>query len=391
MSARDTLLIITTSFPQRGDGSEAAGSFVADLAAALSRQVPVRVVAPGPAATFETLGDRLTVYRYLGSRRRLSTLRLWRPAEALSIATILRAGDRATRAATADGRVAYTLALWALPSGYWARSLKRRRGVPYAVWMLGSDIWSLGRIPVVRFLLGQVIRAADRRYADGFQLAHDGQAIARVPVEFLPSTRAIQTGRVEPLANMPPYRLVFLGRWHPNKGPDLLLDALALLGEDDWRRIARVDIHGGGQLEGRVREGAESLVAAGRPVMVGGFLDKPAAERALLDADYLIIPSRKESIPVVFSDAMKLACPVVCMPVGDLPRLLREYGAGICATHVTAAALAAAIREAISRRPSEFGVAVRNAAARFDLESGVVAPLLTSLGLRPAADAAPAR
>ena len=30
-----------------------------------------------------------------------------------------------------------------------ATGLKRRRGVPVTTWCLGSDIWTLGRIPLV--------------------------------------------------------------------------------------------------------------------------------------------------------------------------------------------------------------------------------------------------
>ena len=41
------LLIVSTSYPESADGSEAAGSFVADFATAAARHVPVCVVAPG--------------------------------------------------------------------------------------------------------------------------------------------------------------------------------------------------------------------------------------------------------------------------------------------------------------------------------------------------------
>ncbi|WP_237582769.1 hypothetical protein, partial [Salmonella sp. hn-h4] len=74
--------------------------------------------------------------------------------------------------------------------------------------------------------------------------------------------------------SQPPYRLLFLGRWHPNKGVDLLLDSLAMLRDEDWQAIERVEIQGGGPMEGLVRERVAALYEARRPVEVGGFLDK---------------------------------------------------------------------------------------------------------------------
>lgn len=51
MSAPRALVLIATSFPILGDGSEAAGSFVSDLAEELAKHPPVRVVAPGTRST----------------------------------------------------------------------------------------------------------------------------------------------------------------------------------------------------------------------------------------------------------------------------------------------------------------------------------------------------
>src|SRR5690606_36196482 len=49
MTQPPALVIVTSSFPISGDGSEAAGTFVADLAEELAKHVPIRIVAPGRA------------------------------------------------------------------------------------------------------------------------------------------------------------------------------------------------------------------------------------------------------------------------------------------------------------------------------------------------------
>jgi glycosyltransferase involved in cell wall biosynthesis len=61
---------------------------------------------------------------------------------------------------------------------------------------------------------------------------------------------------------------------------------------------------------------------------------------------YLVIPSRIESIPVIFSDALQAGLPVIALPVGDLPLLISESDCGILATDCSPEALARAIEVA---------------------------------------------
>lgn len=361
------LVLVTTSFPIKGDGSEAAGSFVADLVEELAKHVPVRVVAPGPSAARQRWSGNIEVYRYAAPARPLSTLRPWHPGDLGWTARVLRGGMAATRAATGDD-ASHVLALWGLPCGEWARRAAKERDIDYSVWMLGSDVWTLGRLPLLRGALGRVIRQAAHAYADGYQLADDAQRIAGIPVAFLPSTRRIDLRDPPPPRDQPRYRLLFLGRWHPNKGVDLLLDALGLLGDEDWQRIERVEIQGGGPLEPLVRARVAALQAQRRPVEAGRYLTKPEAEAAIARADWVLIPSRIESIPVVFSDAMKLGRPVVAMPVGDLPQLLEADACGVMAESVCAAAFCNAIRRALAGPVGGLLAGVQMQALRFDLE-----------------------
>lgn len=367
MSATDTLLLITTSYPRWANGREAAGSFVADLAAELAAHVNVRVVAPGDERGVEQVSPRLKVYRYAAPRRRLVNLRIWNPRDAWRILCTLHAGQEAVKRATGDGLVHHMLALWALPPGWWARATGRKRAIPYSVWMLGSDVWALGRLPLVRSMLRAVMRDAQRRFADGMQLAEDSRRICDMPVGFLPTTRALETRDPTLPASRPPYRFVFIGRWHRNKGIDLLMDALARLGDDDWRCVSEVAIYGGGPLHPLVHEKVRPLLAKRRPIVIGGFIPKSEAEQAILRADYLVIPSRIESIPVIFSDAMKLSRPVIATPVGDLPALFSEAECGVLADQVNPEAFCRALQRALVSPPRTFAAGVHAQAARFDL------------------------
>ncbi|MEY2160821.1 MULTISPECIES: glycosyltransferase [unclassified Rhodanobacter] len=361
------IVLVTTSFPIANDGSEAAGSFVSDLAEELARHVPVRVVAPGLSSVRESWVPNVELFRYKAPAKPLSTLKPWCPTDVVEIARVLRAGIGATRDAVMAGPTEHIFALWALPSGEWARRVAHKHGIGYSVWMLGSDVWSLGRVPVLRSMLARVMREAVYAYADGYQLAKDARRIAGIPVAFLPSARRVDLRDPPPPRAQPPYRLLFLGRWHPNKGVDLLLDALALLGNDDWCRIECVEIQGGGPLEALIRERVATLRAVGRQVELGDFLVKREAEKAIARADWVLIPSRIESIPVVFSDAMKLGRPVVANPVGDLPRLFACMVCGELAEGVSAVMFSRAIQKALRTSPRAYDMAVRHQASHFDL------------------------
>ncbi len=377
--SKPALVLVTTSFPIAADGSEAAGSFVSDLVQELARSVPVRVVAPGLSRKRERWSQDIEVFRYEAPGKPLSTLTFRRLVDLRVILRVLRSGARATREAVDSGPTSHVLALWALPSGGWARRATRGTNIRFSVWTLGSDIWTLGRIPVLSCYLSRVLRGAHACYSDGYKLADATQRLAKREVEFLPSTRRIELRPGRPPSDSPPYRLLFLGRWHPNKGVDILLDALDLLTDSDWSLIDCVEIQGGGPMDSTVRHRVADLRARGRPVQAGGFLAKREAESAIVRVDWVLIPSRVESIPLVFSDSMKLGRPVVSTPVGDLPRLLAEYSVGVSSGDITAGAFASAISNAVASSPRSRATAIAEAAKLFSLDNGVVPRILDML------------
>lgn len=360
------IVLVTTSYPDGAPGSEAAGGFVEDFARELATRVRVTIVTAGSFNEHTTTGN-LTVVRFVAPRLPLSLLNPARPGDWGAILLTLRRGRQALEALVADDKPDHIFALWALPSGHWAHTVAKKHGIPFSIWALGSDIWNLGKVPIVRSRLRTVLRNAHRRYADGYQLGEDVEKICGKECLFLPSTRHIEPASAKAPADAPPYKLAFLGRWHSNKGVDLLLDALSLLSPADWDRISEVRLFGGGPLDSTVRQRVSALQTAGRSITLGGYLNKPEARDLISWADYLLIPSRIESIPVIFSDAVKLRTPVVSTPVGDLPRLLNTFGVGTLASGVSASAYADAIRTSLNRPSSEFQSGLALAGQSFDL------------------------
>ena len=360
------IAIVTTSYPDNIPGSEAAGSFVADFAQQLTKHAQVTVIAAASAASQSRDGD-LDVMRFAVPRLPLSLLRPLHPADWPAIVRTIRNGKQAVQRLVEDAKPDYLFALWALPSGHWVSSIGRQGNIPFGIWALGSDIWTLGKIPLLRGMLQRVLRTADHCFADGLKLAEDVALLSGRRCEFLASTRELPRPGDGGKADAAPYKLAFLGRWHRNKGVDLLLETLLALSDQDWSKIAAVRIYGGGPLHDEVQGIAAELKRRNRPVEVGGYLDKRHAANLITWADYLLLPSRIESIPVIFSDAVQLRTPIVATPVGDLPALHDKYSFGTLAAAPTAEAFGQALRKALDGNAMSLRAGLDAAAADFNI------------------------
>lgn len=364
-------MVITTSFPEQNEGEAAAGLFVQDFVRELAKVgVSVQVVAPA-SKTNHICSGNIDLSQFAVPRLPLSRLSVKNPGMWIDIAKTLWLGHQAVTQACKRQPPDHIIALWVLPSGLWASLAAKRFGIEYSTWALGSDIWSLSKIPFVRKFLHNVLRGAAHCFADGYQLAADVEAISGVTCMFLASSRQFPYLGTGSPRKPPPYRFAYIGRWHPNKGTDLLIDALKLLSSSDWGLIEKIVIRGGGPLEAQVRKCAEKLQRENRPVELGGYIDRVNAIKLFEWTDFVLIPSRQESIPVVFSDSIQARKPLISTPVGDLPRLIRSRNCGILATSATAEAIAESIQYALRSDPQTYNAGLLESATEFELASTV--------------------
>ena len=212
------LVVVSTSFPDEAfeNGQEAAGSFVYDFVIELAKHVEVTAVVPSQKTGVQALGN-LTIQRFAVPSLPLSLLKPTNPTQWKDIFSTLKAGETAVREAVQAKTTAHIFALWALPSGYWAQQVGQAFKVPYSIWALGSDIWGLGKVPIIRRVLRSVLQNSQNRFADGYQLGKDVTHICKLDCAFLPSTRKLSNNVAKQLKTTPPYRLAFLGRWHPQQ------------------------------------------------------------------------------------------------------------------------------------------------------------------------------
>jgi glycosyltransferase involved in cell wall biosynthesis len=163
----------------------------------------------------------------------------------------------------------------------------------------------------------------------------------------------------------------FAGRLVPEKGADVLLDALAQL--PAALGPVRARIVGDGperpRLEARARE-----LGLGARVEFLGHVARDEVQRRLAPAAVQVVPSRwAEPFGLVTIEAMARGTPVVASATGAAPELVRDGETGFLVAPGDAAALARCLAGLLPdpARLARIGEAARQDAVRFGLESVV--------------------
>ena len=132
----------------------------------------------------------------------------------------------------------------------------------------------------------------------------------------------------------------WVGRLSAEKGPDLFLEALALLSDRDLRAA----VIGTGAERGRMEAQATRLGLAGRVHWCGAL---PAAGRLFQAFDCFVLSSRTEGTPIVLFEAMAAETPIVATAVGGVPDIVSGAEA-LLVPPDDPAALGAAVRAVLA-------------------------------------------
>ena len=169
-------------------------------------------------------------------------------------------------------------------------------------------------------------RALQRRYPP----AHDAYTTHYSSVE-LPPAAFVEEPRPARAPDRP-LRIITVGSLdHFYKGPDTLLEALALLNlEAPAAGEARGDAHGvfelilvgDGERRPELERMAHRLGIESRLVFRGRVAAGEAVRRELDRADLFVLPSRQEGLPRALIEAMARGLPCVGSCVGGIPELL---------------------------------------------------------------------
>lgn len=165
--------------------------------------------------------------------------------------------------------------------------------------------------------------------------------------------------QAEPWRPGEPVRIGLLGRLHPVKGHDVLIDALVRLRAQGCCALTPFEVLIAG--EGAARDGlAASIASAGLDnVRLLGFAERPQAFLAGLHL--YLQPSRSEGLCIAAHEAMQAGLPVIVSAVGELPYTVRDGETGLVVPPGDADALAHALAWMLSHpeRLADMGAAGR--------------------------------
>ncbi|MCL4487653.1 MAG: glycosyltransferase [Chloroflexi bacterium] len=344
--------IVTSSYPTSPSDTVNAGVFVRDLAKELvGLGHEVHVMTPSKYGGEKSLDLDVHYIPWIGGEKDLASASMGNPLTAVRLGSLVASGLLQVGLYARGQNLDALLAMWAIPSGLFAWSTWRRYGIPYGVWVLGSDLWARSKYPFGDRIVRHVLQKASFRFADGVKLAQGVEELAQGTCEFVPSVRRLPVRAESREASLTTKgtRFLFVGRYETNKGPDLLIEAMRLLLENGEQ--ADLYLFGGGSLEKYLRK---KIVGYEKSIHLGTYADPDMLVSYMRACDWLIIPSRIESIPLVFSDALQMRLPMIASDVGDLGLLVRQYGVGKVVPSSNPTALAQVMREALSIPRAEF-------------------------------------
>jgi len=358
--------LITSSYPVSPADATNAGVFARALALELTGMGhAVHVLTPRkPEPIVADPGLGLCEFAWPARETDLASTPLRRPGNLIRYGLLCASGMWTAPRYVQLHDLDAMLALWAIPSGLFALAAHHRWGIPYGVWALGSDIWARRKYPfgdaAVRTVLGQ----AGFCFADGVALADEVAQITGRSCAFVPSVRRLPETANDPPTGLAPgvCNLLYVGRYERNKGPDVLVEAMRRA--CDAGVGAHLTMFGGGSMEDQLRA---RVTGYERHIHLGGYADPATVARTMKACDWLVIPSRIESIPLIFSDALAMRLPIIATQVGDMGALMARYGVGISVAPEDPAALAEAIVQAVRAGPDGFRPAVARAAEDFSL------------------------
>jgi len=326
------ICIITSSFPSHPEDI-AQAPFLGDFMTGLIRrghQILIFTQDREGAKEEFLKGVKVKWFPWSRSSKPLVQLNPYSPVDLFKILSLFFNGRKELFLFIKENKIDTCLALWILPGGYFANQAFRQAKIPYSIWSLGSDVYRYGRNPFLYPMMKRIIQEAKGVFADGFDLSKKIEERFGRKCSFLATTRTIQKDKRDKRDKRDkldrldkPYRFLFVGRIEEVKGIDLLLQSMGYLKEE------RVNVHltvvGRGRMEEWAKTFIEQRGLGGNVSWMGNVSDQALAS-LYESTDCVVIPSRSESIPLVFSEALRFNKELIVADVGDMGTLGRQHG-----------------------------------------------------------------
>lgn len=303
-------------------------------------------------------------FNWWGGKKLLGNLNILNPLDVLSLLSLKIKGVKNLVDFVDRNHIDLCLAIWAIPSGYFCHMVKKKLNIPYAVWVLGSDVNVYGKKLFLRSILKKVLKDADHLFANSRGLIQSVEAISGQKCDFMATNRKLPDPKKVSLGK-DVTNFLYVGRLERVKGIDILIETMKnLLGEG-----VKANLHILG--DGSIKEELEGQVISYKieeSVFFHGMVNADTVSSYLANCDYLVIPSRSEGMPVVFHEAMQLKVPVIVTNVGDMGQLTREYNVGEVVEPESIMQLKGAMKEIMGKNKGNYRKRMNEIVSEFDLE-----------------------
>ena len=277
-------------------------------------------------------------------------------------------GARATMARLqADGtRFQAIDAHYFFPDGVAAALLARWSGLPLVITARGSDLNTIADGPIAGRAILWAARVASGLITVSRSLRDRLIELGADPGRTVVLRNGVDATRFYPVDRDEARRryevardakvVLSVGRLHPGKGHDLVIEAVAGIPG------AQLLIAGGGAERAALAARADALGVGDRVRFVGQVAHDELS--ALYSAaDVLVLASSHEGWPNVLLEAMACGTPTIATRVGGTPEIVAAAEAGVLVQQRTAAALVAALRTLLADPPDR--AATRRYAEQF--------------------------
>src|SRR5579859_748949 len=164
-----TIGVFTHNYPVNSTDRKDAGMFVHDFCHELVKHSKVVVFCPD-------FGGKKENYKKVpvkwmdwgGPKNKFGTWSFFSPISVFNFFRLMIVGCREAESFARKNKIEYSLACWTLPSSIYTLWLNIKLGIPYGVWILGSDVNIYAKFPIIRQLTIMALKKAQTRFANSY-------------------------------------------------------------------------------------------------------------------------------------------------------------------------------------------------------------------------------
>lgn len=293
------ILLLTHNYPENKNDRKDAGIFISDFVEELEKHHKVFVFCPN-----------------YNNNQKFGNWSVYNPLNIFKFIKNIIFGTKESLIFVKKNNINYVLSAWAIPSGIYAFFINLQYKIPYGIWFLGSDLNIYSKLPILSLIIKVIATKANNLFANSFALTKIAKAKYGRCIMLPASTKMNNLNIKRIKLDKNKINVLYVGRLEKIKGIDLLVKEAQEL---DNKFIIRVI--GGGTLQKKLDGQADNVKFLGQ-------MNLAKISAYMQASDFLVVPSRNESMPLVIIEAAHFGLPVLASDVGDCKYILNKYKIG---------------------------------------------------------------